>query len=180
MQRCSIESCERPFHALSYCRIHYDRSRNGTPMEIPIVRQRKKGETLFRDSKNRKQCVHCLGWFPEDYFKKHHSTADGLDVRCKECETFARIQRTYKVDRDYVESSISAQNGCAICGYSADLFPVWWAVDHDHSCCPDNSSCGSCVRGILCAYCNRGLGQFRESVINLEKAIKYLQDRKMQ
>lgn len=32
------------------------------------------------------------------------------------------------------------------------------------------------VRGLLCQSCNSGLGQFKESVLNLISAIKYLQN----
>jgi hypothetical protein len=82
----------------------------------------------------------------------------------------------YKISKEQVLEFLKNQNGCAICHYSDNLFPVWWAVDHDHSCCDKNMSCGECVRGIVCSYCNRGLGQFSDSIEKLTSAINYITD----
>jgi Recombination endonuclease VII len=54
------------------------------------------------------------------------------------------------------------QSRCAICGTRL----VSPHIDHDHAT--------GTVRGILCPPCNHGLGHFRDSVINLRRAIKYL------
>jgi hypothetical protein len=36
------------------------------------------------------------------------------------------------------------------------------AVDHDHAHCPGKTSCGKCVRGLLCTRCNVFLGHSRD------------------
>lgn len=33
------------------------------------------------------------------------------------------------------------------------------AVDHDHKCCPGRTSCGKCVRGLICQVHNEQLGR---------------------
>lgn len=177
-EKCAVKECSRSIHARSYCMLHYRRLREGKSLLDPIQKQRKHRATTIRNSKGQKQCVGCEQWFNEEYFKSHHLTADKLDVRCKECDTFMRIKRMYNISRKEIESLLSKQNGCAICHYSNSLFPIWWAIDHDHTCCNINTSCGKCVRGILCSHCNRGLGQFKDSVDILENAKKYLKDRK--
>ena len=51
------------------------------------------------------------------------------------------------------------QYACAMCHTPfAEGQPFF--IDHDHACCPDEkSSCGKCVRGLLCLSCNTTLGQ---------------------
>ena len=41
-------------------------------------------------------------------------------------------------------------------------------IDHDHKT--------GKVRDILCGLCNKGLGQFSDSIEKLQNAIKYLQE----
>jgi hypothetical protein len=49
------------------------------------------------------------------------------------------------------------------------------AVDHDHSCCPGPTSCGRCIRGLLCRSCNRDVvGGLREDLEAFRRAIEYL------
>ena len=50
----------------------------------------------------------------------------------------------------------------------------FFAVDHDHSCCPGKWGCTKCVRGLLCNSCNIGLGAFSDDISKLEGAIAYL------
>lgn len=63
-----------------------------------------------------------------------------------------------------------AQNGlCAICQVSPAT-----AVDHAHACCAGATSCGDCVRGLVCTRCNILTG-FIETIPDIvEMAQAYL------
>ena len=67
------------------------------------------------------------------------------------------------------------QNGCKICGIKLSEDNRGWYMDHDHNCCPINTSCEKCRRGILCRSCNLMLGFAKDNIEVLDKAIKYLQ-----
>lgn len=63
-------------------------------------------------------------------------------------------------------------NKCWICKEKKAV-----VIDHDHSCCPGSTSCGKCVRGVLCGECNLmiGLGKDRQDILVYasEYLIKY-------
>ncbi len=63
--------------------------------------------------------------------------------------------------------------GCPICGGS--LEECGSAVDHDHACCSGDVTCGKCVREIICARCNIGLGGFRDNPEALRRAAQYVE-----
>ena len=48
-------------------------------------------------------------------------------------------------------------------------------VDHDHSCCPTERTCGKCVRGLLCKNCNWSIGHMKDSPKRLRAAAEYLE-----
>lgn len=66
--------------------------------------------------------------------------------------------------------------GCAICGSDSpgDVRANRFHIDHDHRCCPGSTSCGQCVRGLLCRGCNTALGNFGDDRQRLLNAARYL------
>ena len=52
-------------------------------------------------------------------------------------------------------------------------------VDHDHDCCPGQSSCGKCIRGLLCLTCNRALGLLKDDPMRVRAAADYLENTKV-
>jgi hypothetical protein len=69
-----------------------------------------------------------------------------------------KLQR-YGITKEQFDQMLKSQ-GYA-CAMGSEPFeegqPVF--IDHDHACCPDEkSSCGKCVRGLLCLSCNTALG----------------------
>ena len=78
----------------------------------------------------------------------------------------------YGLTREQFERLLEIQEyACAMCHvpFEEDQ-PIF--IDHDHACCPDEkSSCGKCVRGLLCLSCNTTLGLIERK---LELAQAYL------
>jgi hypothetical protein len=70
-----------------------------------------------------------------------------------------RLRYLYKMTVEMYEALLSSQEGhCALCQATQDSNERRMAVDHNHECCSGQRSCGKCLRGILCANCNRKLG----------------------
>lgn len=94
-------------------------------------------------------------------------------IRNRERIRKSRYKRKYGQSYDKIEALIALQGGkCLICNLE---FPGGkFNVDHDHSCCNGETTCGRCVRGILCSGCNGGIGLLRDDVTILTKAIEYL------
>ncbi|WP_428832051.1 endonuclease domain-containing protein [Gordonia cholesterolivorans] len=67
---------------------------------------------------------------------------------------------------------MSGSGVCAICGEPPSGQRI--SVDHDHSCCPGNRTCGCCIRELLCGKCNTLIGMADEDERRLEQAIAYL------
>lgn len=141
-----------------------------------------------------KTCSRCKLAKGIESFAKGRKYKDGYRGTCKRChtdymiayykknETQRKIKnrlnsgsdtnwKRHKISKEKFEQMIAEFNGkCHTCKLNEAR-----NIDHDHSCCPGNRSCGKCVRGILCNQCNTTLGLVKESKDVLENLIKYLQ-----
>lgn len=88
----------------------------------------------------------------------------------------SHLRKRYGITIEQYEAMLVAQDGgCAVCGADSPRSSRdrWFHVDHDHACCPGQTSCGECVRGLLCAPCNWRLG-YIEDATWLASAFDYL------
>jgi len=75
-----------------------------------------------------------------------------------------RLKSKYGITPERYNEMYIAQNGqCIICTIKYDKL----AIDHCHDT--------KIIRGLLCLNCNTALGQFKDNISNLQRAIQYLQ-----
>lgn len=97
--------------------------------------------------------------------------------KSKEYRFTYALRTKYGLSREQYDALFLKQNGtCAICGTPprGSGRDERLHVDHDHSCCPTERTCGRCIRGLLCRACNHALGAFQDNTVTLGSAIKYL------
>lgn len=176
---CDFEGCSEKHHGRGYCFYHWKQQRQGKPLTSREDMKRPSGSNLQRDEVGRKWCVRCRRWLAMESFTPHKTSIDGYQSWCSECAADYMLRRRYGMTRAEVEVMLAEQGGCAICGTADPTahsnYRRGWHVDHDHSCCGPDRSCAKCVRGILCASCNKMIGLARDDVLLLQSAIRYLQ-----
>lgn len=86
-------------------------------------------------------------------------------------DTYSLLPSELKALEDLCPKNDKGEPLCMICTkYRAR------AVDHDHKCCKGKTSCGACVRGLLCGNCNTILGRFGDSIERFLRAAQYLKE----
>lgn len=103
--------------------------------------------------------------YQKDYYQQHK---ENLKVKSRNRNIPPHKRReyhmrwAYDLEPDEYETILQSQDSkCAICGLQSQLH-----VDHCHAT--------KRVRGLLCVWCNTGLGQFKDDKERLQKAIEYL------
>lgn len=172
MNTCNGPECSNKTLAKGLCNGHYQQFKKGYAL-TPL---RRRSKTTIRDEDGNKQCCRCFAWKPVDdfYGANASTTKDGLLPYCKSCDAAAARLRKYGISNEAFLSLLEAQHRlCLICFKAIDEKTA--AIDHDHSCCPGKTSCGNCLRGLLCINCNLVLGMFSDSSSRFLRAAKYLE-----
>lgn len=143
------------------------------------LRHRKcKDEVLRQDIKAKaealkeQECRKCKTVKSVDEFNKNQKKP-GYYPRCKPCVSESQRRKHLKAKfgltpEDYQKMSEDQNGVCAICKVrSTDRKGYSLPVDHCHTT--------GQVRGLLCDYCNQGIGSFQDNPDLLMEAIKYLE-----
>jgi hypothetical protein len=128
-----------------------------------------------------KQCKDCLAEgvktrrnakYPGPRCATHHRATK---KKRRDYSHKAHVEETYNITYEQYWRIYELQGGkCYICR-RANGTRRKLSVDHDHKCCSGSTSCGNCVRGLLCRSCNRNvLGHLRDEVAAFERAVEYL------
>lgn len=84
------------------------------------------------------------------------------------CTHRNHLKRKYGITVEMYNMIFSRQGGkCAICETEQKDLDRRLCVDHDHST--------GKIRGLLCRFCNTGVGDFKEDVDRMFRAINYLE-----
>jgi len=161
-----------------------------------INREKRNGTYVYPDKST--NCKDCF-LKPKDekeresFFVKDKTIKSGYANLCKKCasartmrhqknnpEQFKKRLKRYSLSKygitieEYNKILKKQNKRCAICKTKAKDSNKSFSVDHNHLCCPGKTSCGSCVRGILCNRCNLMIGLSKDSPETLKHAIIYL------
>lgn len=119
--------------------------------------------------------------YKRDYFQKNKEKIYER-VHKRQKERREEDYKKYGMDRYHIKSKyglsiedyqelLQKQNSiCPICKRTLIDRQNMPHVDHDHTT--------NKIRGILCGNCNMGLGNFKDNIESLKRAIKYLEENK--
>jgi Recombination endonuclease VII len=162
MKTCILDGCEKPPKGQGYCAAHYDRlRRNGDvqahiPVRVLFAGDPKPGHLWCRICELEKPDEEMMS----AAYTRANRWRTGVCKSCKkgrnttpEARRKSHLKTAYQLSPEEYEKLLDSQDGvCAICKRPPKSRRL--AVDHDHSCCPGKSTCGECVRGLLCVSCN--------------------------
>lgn len=184
---CVHPGCDRQGYGNhGYCPAHYQRKWKGQDMDKPFRKMKKTARVGNCDIEGCDNPHWAKGYCSSHYSRKRLGQDLEAPLRPKVdhprcsvpecarenskaefCRKHTHVARTYNLSAGEIYELF--KNPCAICSSWENP-----SVDHDHTCCPGDKSCGNCVRGVLCHSCNVALGLFKDDPERLENAAAYL------
>lgn len=124
---------------------------------LSLVERKRQSDKKYRDKNKDKVANKLKKWRAKNY--------DRAKARDRE----VHLKSTYGISFEDKLAMVKAQDGrCLGCAVEfSGLREADVCVDHCHKT--------GRVRGILCGWCNRGLGCLKDSTSTLENLIKYLE-----
>lgn len=122
-----------------------------------------------------KICTRCLESKSLESFRTRMSRGQPyVNARCRGCESPREqlFYRRHQLTKEQYERMYETQNG--ICANKKCINKATH-IDHSHDCCNSKNSCGDCVRGILCNWCNTILGFSKDDPEILRAAADYIE-----
>ena len=115
-----------------------------------------------------KQCFRCKQLLQLNNFIPNKTTKDGLNGWCRPCTKDRQLQTTYGISlAQYNQMLINQNYRCKLCNTDEPRGNRGtFVVDH----CHDTGK----VRGLLCNYCNTGIGKLHDDPELLRKAADYI------
>lgn len=102
----------------------------------------------------------------KEKISKYNKTYN-LNHKCSDEQARSKvIKRMGLTIEQYDELLTKQEYCCAICGTHQDKLKQKLSIDHNHDTLK--------IRGLLCNKCNRGIGLLNDSIVQLQKAIDYL------
>lgn len=175
-RHCTLCKTYKPFDAFRKstpswcieCNTEYDRKRNDEFRKFP--------RKLNKDGHI--HCRNCGEYFEEEKMvSSKNGKYKGLTycIDCSPLLSRIRLIQRYGLTLEQYHQMLEDQDyACKICKLDEATYRKRLSIDHDHSCCPGDKSCGKCVRGLLCSNCNMALGNAKDSIQILQDMIEYL------
>jgi hypothetical protein len=143
------------------------------------------------DGTTSKLCATCNIFKPLDQFYRQEACFLGAKPDCIACynqkqrenQAYLRpywraaVLRRYNLTTEQYDALLERQgNCCALCKSPNPGGKGAWHIDHNHSCCSGRTSCGKCVRGLLCNGCNLGMGHLEKTLqaVGLDALVQYV------
>jgi hypothetical protein len=126
----------------------------------------------------------CKSELPLDNFGWRDQSQGIYQPLCRSCRAYRNrgkqhhLKRKFGITLEEYNEILESQDGvCEICKQPEKVFHGETlralSVDHDRRCCPDEKTCGQCIRGLLCQRCNWGIGQFEKLMPRIREFIAY-------